>query len=61
MPMSETDPLIEKWQLTANQYRKDAENMASGPERERLLNLAKELETAAKVGGWLAPTNSKRP
>jgi hypothetical protein len=46
--------LEEKWHEQAEAFRREAEQLPYGKEREELLRRARQLETASQVNEWLS-------
>jgi hypothetical protein len=53
--------LQEKWKAQVIELRAAAKALPPGREREEKLRLARQLETASNMGGWLISTSPKTP
>jgi hypothetical protein len=50
-----------KWKEEAQELRVRAKLHAPGAEREKLLRLARQLETASQMSGWLDSRDLQKP
>ncbi|WPO43205.1 hypothetical protein AB7813_12720 [Tardiphaga sp. 20_F10_N6_6] len=50
-----------KWKEEAQELRVRAKSLAAGAEREGLLRLARQLETASQMSGWLDSPGLQKP
>jgi len=53
--------LEQKWQAQAEAFRREAERLPYGKEREDLLRKARQLETASHINEWVSSPGLERP
>ena len=51
--MGRKPSLEQKWREQADAFRREAEKLPYGKEREQLLRLARQLETASHINEWV--------
>ena len=52
--MGSKPSLEQKWREQADAFRREAEKLAYGKEREQPLRLARQLETASHINEWVS-------
>jgi hypothetical protein len=57
----QVDPLDRRLLQRAQRLRDEALSMSDGPERERLLRLAREAEMTCRLDRWLAASGPRLP
>jgi hypothetical protein len=53
--------LEQKWRQQADAFRREAEKLPYGKEREELLRLARQLETASHINEWVSSPGLSPP
>jgi hypothetical protein len=53
--------LEQKWHKQSEAAKNEAEKLPHGKEREALLRMARQLETAAQINQWLSSPELKPP
>jgi hypothetical protein len=60
-PMRRKITLEEKWHQQAETYKEKAAHLPYGKERDELLRLSRQLETASRVNEWLTSPGLQPP
>jgi hypothetical protein len=60
-PIEQSTPLIDRLAQTANDARERAKTLRPGKEREELLRLARQSETASHIEDWLNSPGLRPP
>jgi hypothetical protein len=59
--MNKKSSLEEKWYEQAASYKQEAAKLPSGRERDEMLRMARQLETASHVNAWLSSPGLSPP